>query len=107
LRNEDVIEVEGKVCARVPGTENPKLPTGDIELVPDKLRILNRADVLPFPLDAEVSNEDLRLSYRYFDLRRPQLTRNLRLRHKVTKATRDSSPVNIFGYLLGFLATPA
>ena len=89
LRHEDVIEVEGKVSARVPGTENLKLPTGDIELVPDKLRILNRADVLPFPLDAEVPNEDLRLSYRYFDLRRPQMTRNLRLRHKVTKATRD------------------
>src|ERR1700730_10441675 len=89
LRHEDVIEVEGKVSARVPGTENPKLPTGDIELLPDKLRILNRADVLPFPLDAEVSSEDLRLSYRYFDLRRPQMTRNLRLRHKVTKATRD------------------
>ena len=53
------------------------------------MRILNRADVLPFPLDAEVPNEDLRLSYRYFDLRRPQMTRNLRLRHKVAKATRD------------------
>ncbi len=89
LRHEDVIEVEGKVSARVPGTENPNLATGDIELVPDKLRILNRADVLPFPLDAEVSNEDLRLTYRYFDLRRPQMARNLRLRHKVTKATRD------------------
>jgi aspartyl-tRNA synthetase len=84
LRNEDVIEVEGKVSARVPGTENPKLPTGDIELVPATLRILNRADVLPFPLDAEVSNEDLRLSY-VADLRRPQMARNLRLRHKVTK----------------------
>src|SRR5450432_3405298 len=89
LRHEDVIEVEGKVSARVTGTENPKLATGAIELVPDKLRVLNRADVLPFPLDAEVSNEDLRLSYRYFDLRRPEMTRNLRLRHKVTKATRD------------------
>jgi aspartyl-tRNA synthetase len=89
LRHEDVIEVEGKISARVPGTENQKLATGDIELVPDKLRILNRADVLPFPLDAESSNEDLRLTYRYFDLRRPQMTRNLRLRHKVTKATRD------------------
>ena len=49
-----MIEVEGKVSARVPGTENPKLATGEIELVPDKLRILNRADVLPFPLDTEV-----------------------------------------------------
>jgi aspartyl-tRNA synthetase len=89
LRHEDVIQVEGKVSARVPGTENPKLPTGDVELVPDKLTILNRADVLPFPIDAEAPNEDLRLSYRYVDLRRPQMTRNLRIRHKVTKATRD------------------
>src|SRR5256714_290018 len=89
LRHEDVIQVEGKVSARVPGTENPKLPTGDVELVPDKLTILNRADVLPFPIDAEAPNEDLRLSYRYIDLRRPQMTRNLRLRHRVTKATRD------------------
>src|SRR3977135_3518293 len=89
LRHEDVIQVEGKVSARVPGTENPKLPTGDIELVPNKLTILNRADVLPFPIDAEAPNEDLRLSYRYIDLRRPQMTRNLRIRHKVTKATRD------------------
>jgi aspartyl-tRNA synthetase len=89
LRHEDVIQVEGRVSERVPGTENPKLPTGDVELVPDKLRILNRADVLPFPIDAETPNEDLRLSYRYIDLRRPQMTRNLRLRHKITKATRD------------------
>jgi aspartyl-tRNA synthetase len=89
LRHEDVIQVEGKVSARVPGTENPKLPTGDVELVPNKLTILNRADVLPFPIDAEAPNEDLRLSYRYVDLRRPQMTRNLRIRHKVTKATRD------------------
>lgn len=89
LRHEDVIQVEGKVSARVPGTENPKLPTGEIELVPDKLEILNRADVLPFPIDAEALNEDLRLSYRYFDLRRPRMARNLRTRHRITKATRD------------------
>jgi aspartyl-tRNA synthetase len=89
LRHEDVIQVEGKVSARVPGTENPKLPTGDVELVPDKLTILNRADVLPFPIDASTPSEDLRLSYRYVDLRRPQMARNLRIRHKITKATRD------------------
>ena len=89
LRHEDVVQVEGKVSARVPGTENPKLPTGDVELVPDKLSILNRADVLPFPIDAEASNEDLRLSYRYLDLRRPRMARNLRIRHRITKATRD------------------
>src|SRR2546423_452444 len=89
LRHEDVIQVEGKVSARVPGTENPKLPTGDVELVPNKLTILNRADVLPFPIDAETPNEDLRLSWRYVDRRRPQMSRNLRIRHKITKATRD------------------
>lgn len=89
LRSEDVIQVTGKVAARVPGTENPKLDTGDIEVVPAELKILNRADDLPFPLDTEISNEDLRLTYRYFDLRRPRLARNLRIRHRVAKATRD------------------
>jgi len=89
LRSEDVIQVTGKVAARVPGTENSKLATGDIEVVPTELKILNRADDLPFPLDTEISNEDLRLTYRYFDLRRPRLTRNLRIRHRVAKATRD------------------
>ena len=89
LRSEDVIEVAGKVAARVPGTENPKLATGDVELIPTKLRILNRADELPFQLDTEIHNEDLRLTYRYFDLRRPRFARNLRLRHLAAKATRD------------------
>ena len=89
LRSEDVIEVSGKVAPRLPGTENPNLATGEIEIVAQKLEILNRADVLPFPLDSDPSNEDLRLSYRYFDLRRPQVARNLRLRHRVAKATRD------------------
>src|SRR4051794_8236494 len=89
LRHEDVVQVEGKVAPRIPGTENPKLPTGEIEVLPDVLTILNRADVLPFPIDSDPSNEDLRLSYRYFDLRRPQMTRNIRMRHRVTKAVRD------------------
>jgi aspartyl-tRNA synthetase len=89
LGSEDVIEVSGRVAARVPGTENPKLTTGDIEVIPNRLRILNRADALPFPIDAEIQNEDLRMTYRYYDLRRPQLSRNLRLRHRVAKATRD------------------
>jgi aspartyl-tRNA synthetase, bacterial type len=89
LGSEDVIEVFGRVAARVPGTENPKLTTGDIEVIPNRLRILNRADALPFPIDAEIQNEDLRMTYRYYDLRRPQLSRNLRLRHRVAKATRD------------------
>jgi aspartyl-tRNA synthetase len=89
LRSEDVIQVTGKVAPRIVGTENPKLATGDIEVVAAELRILNRAADLPFQLDTEVHNEDLRLTYRYFDLRRPRLARNLRLRHQVTKATRD------------------
>jgi aspartyl-tRNA synthetase len=90
LGYEDVIQVEGKVAPRAPGMANPRMPTGDIELVPDKLVVLNRADVLPFPVaDGEPANEDLRLSYRYVDLRRPQMSRNLRLRHRVTKAVRD------------------
>ncbi len=89
LRSEDVIQIHGKVAPRLPGTENPNLATGDIEVLPSELRILNRAADLPFQLDSDVHNEDLRLTYRYFDLRRPQLGRNLRLRHKTAKATRD------------------
>ncbi len=89
LRSEDVIQVSGRVAARVPGTENPKLATGGIEVVPSELKILNRAEDLPFQLDSETHNEDLRLTYRYFDLRHPRLSRNLRLRHKTAKATRD------------------
>ena len=89
LRSEDVVQVSGKIAPRVPGTENPKLATGDIELIPSQLKILNRADDLPFPIDAEIHNEDLRLTYRYYDLRRPELSRNLRIRHRAAKATRD------------------
>ncbi len=89
LRSEDVIQVSGRVAARLPDTENPNLATGDIEIIPNQLRILNRADTLPFPLDAEPQNEDLRMTHRYFDLRRPRLARNLRLRHRVAKATHD------------------
>jgi aspartyl-tRNA synthetase len=89
LRSEDVIQVHGRVAARLPGTENPKLATGDIEVVPNELKMLNRAEDLPFHLDDDVHNEDLRLTYRYYDLRRPHLARNLRMRHAVTKATRD------------------
>jgi len=89
LRTEEVIQVCGKVAPRLPGTENPKLATGDIEVLPQSLTILNRAENLPFQLDAELSNEDLELTYRYFDLRRPRLSRNLQTRHRVTQATRQ------------------
>jgi aspartyl-tRNA synthetase len=89
LRGEDVIQVSGRVAARLPGTQNPNLATGDIEIIPNELRILNRADTLPFPIDAEPQNEDLRMTHRYLDLRRPRLARNLRVRHRAAKATRD------------------
>src|SRR5205809_4833903 len=89
LRGEDVIQVSGTVAARLPGTENPNLATGDVEIIPSELRILNRADPLPFPLDAEPQNEDLRMTHRYLDLRRPRLTRILQIRHRAAKATRD------------------
>src|SRR3989440_3704698 len=89
LRSEDVIQVSGRVAARPAGTENPNLATGDIEIIPNHLRILNSADPLPFPIDVEPQNEDLRMTHRYFDLRRPRLARNLRVRHRIAKATRD------------------
>jgi aspartyl-tRNA synthetase len=88
LRSEDVIQVTGRVAPRLPGTENPKLATGEIELVPNSLVVLNRAENLPFQLDDDIKNEDLELTYRYYDLRRPRLARNLRIRHRVTQATR-------------------
>ena len=89
LGYEDVIQVSGRAAARPPGTENPNLATGDIEVIPSELRILNRADPLPFPLDTEPQKEDLRMTHRYLDLRRPRLARNLRIRHRAAKATRD------------------
>src|SRR5438094_830588 len=89
LRNEDVLQVSGHVAARLPGTENPNLATGDIEIIPSGLKILNRADDLPFPIDANPHNEDLRMTHRHYDLRRPRFARNLRLRHLAAKATRD------------------
>jgi len=89
LRSEDVVQVSGTVAPRLTGTENSKLATGEIEVVADTLTILNKADVLPFPLDEESVNEDLRLEHRYLDLRRPAMVRNLTVRHKIIKATRD------------------
>ncbi len=92
LRSECVVSITGKVRARPAGTNNPKIATGEIELVAAALEVLNFAEVLPFPVDdPEVAgkvNEELRLKYRYLDLRRPEMARNLRLRSKVTAATR-------------------
>ncbi len=93
LRSEDVVQVTGKVDERLKtedvDTKNESLETGSIEIVAEKLVIVNKAEVLPFQLDKELSNEDLRLKYRYLDLRRPRLTKNLRQRHIISKAARD------------------
>src|SRR6185436_13350344 len=92
LRSECVISVTGKVRARPAGTNNAKIATGEIEVAVTALEVLNMADVLPFPVDdpevASKVNEELRLKYRYLDLRRPEMARNLRLRSKVAIATR-------------------
>ena len=89
LRSEDVIQITGKVSARLSGTENAKLATGNIEVIASELQVLNKADVPPFPLDDPKVNEDLRLEYRYLDLRTAPMLRNLQLRHRIVKATRD------------------
>ena len=92
LRNECVISVTGKVRPRPAGTNNAKIPTGEVEVAVETLELLNFAEVLPFPVDdpevASKVNEELRLKYRYLDLRRPEMIRNLRLRSKVATATR-------------------
>ncbi|MEN8681292.1 MAG: aspartate--tRNA ligase [Akkermansiaceae bacterium] len=93
LRSEDVVQVTGKVEERLKtddvDTKNDNLETGEVEVAAAVLKIVNKAEVLPFQLDKELSNEDLRLKHRYLDLRRPRLTKNLRQRHIITKAARD------------------
>jgi len=91
LRGEYVIAVSGKVVTRDEHTRNPKIPTGDVEVHASELSILNDARTPPFQLDAPsdaLASEDLRLKYRYLDLRRPQLQRNLQLRHRVLNEIR-------------------
>src|SRR5881392_2077666 len=80
IRNEFVLRAEGEVVARSPENVNPQLPTGEVELEVDRLEILSRCPPLPFQLDEEGVDETLRLRYRWIDLRRPRLQRNLRLR---------------------------
>ena len=89
LRSEDVIQVSGHVAARLPGTENPNLATGDIEIIPSELKILNRADDLPFPLDAEPQNEDLRMTHRYYRSAPPAVRAQSAVAARRAKATRD------------------
>jgi len=93
LHSESVIQISGKVRVRPSGTENSKIPTGQVEVLVKELTILNEAAPLPFQIDdpeaAAKVNEEIRLQYRYLDLRRPEMTRNLRLRSKVAIATRS------------------
>jgi len=91
LRSEFVIEVAGKIRVRGAGLSNPNLKTGEIEVVADSLTILNEAKTTPFPIESETStSEDLRLKYRYLDLRRPKLQENFRLRHQINTAVRNT-----------------
>ena len=99
LRSEFVITVEGQVRQRPEGTINPKLPTGEVELLADTLEILNPSETPPFQIDESggaQAGEDLRLQYRYLDLRRPSMAKNLKLRHKVAKTARDYFDANGF-----------
>ena len=93
LRQEDIVRVTGIVSERpeIEGqsTVNPNIETGEIELVANALEVINRSEVLPFQLDKELSNEDLRLKHRYLDLRRERMSRNLKIRHRVAKSCRD------------------
>lgn len=91
LRPEDVVEIEGKVRARPKEMINEKIPTGKVEVAVAKIKFLAKSADLPFPIDTEGYDldEELRLMYRYLDLRRPRLVKNLELRHKMTRFIRD------------------
>ncbi len=90
LRSEDVVSVRGTVRRRPAGTENVKLATGEVEVPADALEILNRSETPPFVIAAEEEPaEEVRLRYRYLDLRRPRMQRNLTVRHQIVKAIRD------------------
>lgn len=90
IRSEFVLGVRGKVIKRIDGMTNPKLYTGEIEILADELKILNSAATPPFLIEDKVDvSEDIRLKHRYIDLRRPQLQQNIILRHKASTAIRN------------------
>jgi aspartyl-tRNA synthetase len=89
IRSEFVLAVRGTVAPRPPGTENPKLATGAVEVHADELKVLNESRALPFPIEDAVEVDELaRLTYRYLDLRRPSMYRNFALRDAVYRSTR-------------------
>jgi aspartyl-tRNA synthetase len=97
LRTEDVIRVTGKVAHRPEGTTNPKLDTGEIELRVKQLELLNKCQNAPFfPTAMELPGEDLRLTYRYLDLRRPEMQRTLGLRSDIIMEMRNYFAENDF-----------
>ncbi|MGI8616054.1 MAG: aspartate--tRNA ligase, partial [Actinomycetota bacterium] len=90
LGSEDVVRVEGTVRTRPQGMANPQLPTGQVEIAASSLEVLTEAETPPFPIEDRIeSGEELRLRYRYLDLRRPEMTAILRTRHRVNAITRD------------------
>ena len=95
LRNEFVIRVTGRVRERPPGTVNPNLASGRVELLARELELLNRSEPLPFQLDEQVG-EEVRLRYRYLDLRRDVMSQRLRLRHRLTRSMRGYLDANGF-----------
>ena len=99
LKPESVVGVTGLVTARHEGTANPGLATGEVEVDATSLVLHNLSETPPFPLDdagGDKVNEDLRLTYRYLDLRRPKMRKNLEVRHRTTKAVRDYFDANDF-----------
>lgn len=90
VRNEFVVRLKGKVRARPSGSVNPELPTGEIEILGQQLEVLNRSETPPFQLDEhEKASEEVRLRYRYIDLRRPEMLERIRMRARVTRALRN------------------
>ncbi|MDQ2926477.1 MAG: aspartate--tRNA ligase [Acidobacteriota bacterium] len=96
-RPEYVVAATGRVRQRGEGLANPKMPTGEIEVVASELLLLNESKTPPFsPSEDAVANEEVRLKYRYLDLRRPEMQRNFELRHNVTRAIREYLSANDF-----------
>ena len=89
IKDEFVIQVTGKITKRPPETYNPDLKTGEIEMYPEKVEIMSKAKLLPFELSSDDTKEDIRLKYRYLDIRRPAMVNNLKLRHDIVRAIRD------------------
>jgi len=89
LRNEFVVQIEGRVRARPAGTENPNLHSGAIEVYGTRLKVWSRAEPLPFQLDEDHVSEETRLRYRFLDLKRPEMQRRLRLRARLTQVLRE------------------